>query len=234
MTSRWENGMMWVISLGRVRVTSLIFVGPWDSINFTWWGLISRTELTVMRPDGAPSRLDLFVYGSFLHVQLHYSASPETRHHFVETRIQIMFNSIRCVYNYKRKTSRAEKRLGEKWPVTVRCHWMYTFRWSNQMRELPRKFTSLAVTPGIDSKDMSLCFYVRDFYDERFVYPSWHHAVRVPMPAVSSDSALNYPDNCQSIVDSNTNWIKYRKCKYWIIQPKHPKSNTSRIPGIDC
>lgn len=133
MTSRWENGMMWVISLGRVRVTSLIFVGPWDSINFTWWGLISRTELTVMRPDGAPSRLDLFVYGSFLHVQLHYSASPETRHHFVETRIQIMFNSIRCVYNYKRKTSWAEKRLGEKWRVTVRCHWMYTFRWSNQM-----------------------------------------------------------------------------------------------------
>lgn len=103
-----------------------------------------------------------------------------------------------------------------------------------KFRELPRKFTSLAVTPGIDSKDMSLCFYVRDFYDERFVYPSWHHAVRVPMPAVSSDSALNYPDNCQSIVDSNTNWIKYRKCKYWIIRPKHPKSNTSRIPGIDC
>lgn len=144
MTSRWENGMMWVISLGRVRVTSLIFVGPWDSINFTWWGLISRTELTVMRPDGAPSRLDLFVYGSFLHVQLHYSASPETRHHFVETRIQIMFNSIRCVYNYKRKTSWAEKRLGEKWRVTVICHWMYTrsvdpIRWHLKVPRIAEK-----------------------------------------------------------------------------------------------
>lgn len=144
MTSRWENGMMWVISLGRVRVTSLIFVGPWDSINFTWWGLISRTELTVMRPDGAPSRLDLFVYGSFLHVQLHYSASPETRHHFVETRIQIMFNSIRCVYNYKRKTSWAEIRLGEKWRVTVRCHWMYTrsvdpIRWHLKVPRIAEK-----------------------------------------------------------------------------------------------
>lgn len=107
-----------------------------------------------------------------------------------------------------------------------------------KFRELPRKFTSLAVTPGIDSKDMSLCFYVRDFYDERFVYPSWHHAVRVPMPAVSSDSALNYPDNCQSIVDSNTNWIKYRKCKYWILSsnqsiqnPIHHESRGSIVSG---
>lgn len=133
---RWRHSgktvhVMWVISLERVRVTSLIFVGPWDSINFTWWGLISRTELTVMRPDGAPSRLDLFVYGSFLHVQLYYSASPETGHHSRDSNSNHV--QFAALTNYKRKTYWGENRLGEKWPVTARCHWMYTFRWSNQM-----------------------------------------------------------------------------------------------------
>lgn len=117
MTSRWENGMMWVISLGRVRVTSLIFVGPWDSINFTWWGLILRTELTVMRPDGAPSRLDLFVYGSFLHVQLHYSASPETRD---SNSNHVQFDSLRLLTtNVKRLEPKKDWEKNGGWPLDV-------------------------------------------------------------------------------------------------------------------
>lgn len=150
----------------------------------------------------------------------------------------VQFDSLRLLTtNVKRLEPKKDWEKNGGWPLDVtECIHVPLIQSDDtwKFRELPRKFTSLAVTPGIDSKDMSLCFYVRDFYDGRFVHPSWHHAVRVPMPAVSSDSALNYPDNCQSIVDSNTNWIKYRKCKYWIIRPKHPKSNTSRIPGIDC
>lgn len=64
----WENGMMWVILFGRVRVISFIFVGLWDSINFIWWGLILWIELIVMRFDGVLSWFDLFVYGLFFYV----------------------------------------------------------------------------------------------------------------------------------------------------------------------
>ena len=52
-------------------------------------------------------------------------------------------------------------------------------------------------------------------------------------PRLQRNSALNYPGNCHNTVDSNTNWIKYRKCKYWIIRSMHEKSNTSQISEID-
>lgn len=148
----------------------------------------------------------------------------------------VQFDSLRLLTtNVKRLEPKKDWEKNGGWPldVTECTRSVDPIRWHLKVPRIAEKIHIIS-TPGIDSKDMSLCFYVRDFYDERFVHPSWHHAVRVPMPAVSSDSALNYPDNCQSIVDSNTNWIKYRKCKYWIIRPKHPKSNTSRIPGIDC
>lgn len=52
-------------------------------------------------------------------------------------------------------------------------------------------------------------------------------------PRLQRNSALNYPGNCHNTVDSNTNWIKYRKCKYWIIRSMHEESNTSQISEID-
>lgn len=148
----------------------------------------------------------------------------------------VQFDSLRLLTtNVKRLEPKKDWEKNGGWPldVTECTRSVDPIRWHLKVPRIAEKIHIIS-SDTIDSKDMSLCFYVCDFYDERFVHPSWHHAVRVPMPAVSSDSALNYPDNCQSIVDSNTNWIKYRKCKYWIIRPKHPKSNTSRIPGIDC
>lgn len=142
----------------------------------------------------------------------------------------VQFDSLRLLTtNVKRLEPKKNWEKNGGWPldVTECTRSVDPIRWHLKVPRIAEKI-------HIISSDTRHCFYVRDFYDERFVHPSWHHAVRVPMPAVSSDSALNYPDNCQSIVDSNTNWIKYRKCKYWIIRPKHPKSNTSRIPGIDC
>lgn len=145
----------------------------------------------------------------------------------------VQFDSLRLLTtNVKRLEPKKDWENNGRWPldVTECTRSVDPIRWHLKVPRIAEKIHIISS----DTRHWFKRYVVRDFYDERFVYPSWHHAVRVPMPAVSSDSALNYPDNCQSIVDSNTNWIKYRKCKYWIIRPKHPKSNTSRIPGIDC
>lgn len=59
-------------------LTCVISATPRQGVSSSWTGLITRPELTVMRPDGAAGRLDLLVNDLFLHVQLHYRASPGT------------------------------------------------------------------------------------------------------------------------------------------------------------